>query len=156
MASLFMLMGLPGSGKSTMAQRLAAERSAFLLVPDVWLSRIVGSNVDHTEPREVVKAIQLEVAERVLRLGGDVVLEFGFFSRAERDAVRAWALGIGATPHLVFLDLPFDELLRRTKMRNASLPPHTFPVSREHLEYCATLLERPGADELLWAPPYCL
>ena len=46
MATLFMLMGLPGSGKTTLARRLERERPALVLSPDVWMSRIVGDGYD--------------------------------------------------------------------------------------------------------------
>ena len=39
--------------------------------------------------REAVKAVQMDLAARLLRLGVDVALEFGFFSRAERDEATA-------------------------------------------------------------------
>lgn len=147
-----MLMGLPGSGKTTVARRLETERPALLLSPDVWMAQIVKDGYD-AERREAVKAIQLDLAERVLRLGRDVVLEFGFFHRVERDAARARAVAAGATAHLIFLDPPFSELLRRLEARNTALPPDTFPVSKEHLELCVTWLERPGPDEALWPVP---
>ena len=71
MASLFMLMGLPGSGKTMFAQRLEVERQALLLSPDVWMARIVGDGYD-AERRQAVKAVQLDLAERILNLGRDV------------------------------------------------------------------------------------
>lgn len=151
MATLFMLMGLPGSGKSTLARRLEAEREALVLSPDDWMARIVRDGYD-ADRREAVKAVQLEVAARVLELGKDVVLEFGFFSRSERDTTRARAAAVGAKTQLVFLDLPFDLLWQRLDTRNRSLPPNTFPVTREHLRLCEGWLERPQPDEPLWHP----
>ena len=145
MATLFMMMGLPGSGKTTLAHRLERERPALVLSPDVWMSRIVGDGYDFKR-REAVTEVQLEVAERVLRLGSDVVLDFGFFHRSDRDEARARARAAGAQAQLVFLDPPIQELVRRVEARNAALPPDTFPVSREHVELCATWLERPQAD----------
>jgi len=149
MASLFMLMGLPGSGKTQLARRLEAERPALLLSPDVWMSRIVGDGYD-AERRRAVQAVQLDLAESVLRLGADVILEFGFFHRTDRDSARERALAAGAEAHLIFLDPPLDELSHRLDERNGALPPNTFPVSREHLEQCASWLERPQPDEPLW------
>jgi predicted kinase len=149
MATLFMIMGLPGSGKSTLARRLEAEREALLLTPDDWMARIVRDGYD-AERREAVKAVQLDVAARVLELGKDVVLEFGFFSRSERDAARARASAVGATAQLVFLDLPFDLIWQRLDARNRALPPSTFPVTQEHLRLCERWLQRPQADEPLW------
>jgi predicted kinase len=149
MAALFMLMGLPGSGKTTIARRMEVERPALLLAPDVWMARIVRDGYD-AERRKAVQAVQLDLAERILSLGCDVVLEFGFFRRAERDVARARAQTVGAMAYLIFLDPPFAELLRRIEARNLVRPPDTFPVSKEHLELCATWLERPGPDEPLW------
>ena len=113
------------------------------------MARIVGDGYD-AHRREAVKAVQMELAERVLGLGRDVILEFGFFSRAERDAARAVARAVGAEALLIFLDPPFAEIWRRVEARNAALPPDSFPVSKEHLELCVTWLERPGPDEPLW------
>ena len=127
MASLFMLMGLPGSGKTTLARRLEVERPALVLSPDAWMSRIVGDGYDFKR-REAVHALQLELAEGTLGLGCDVVLEFGFFHRSDRDAAPARAKAAGAEAHLIFLDPPMDELVRRVEARNAALPPDTFPV----------------------------
>ena len=58
MATLFMLMGLPGSGKTTLARRLERERPALVLSPDVWMSRIVGDGYDFKR-REAVTEVQL-------------------------------------------------------------------------------------------------
>lgn len=76
-----------------------------------------------------------------------MVLEFGFFGRAERDEARNLALDAGVEARLIFLDPPFEELVSRVEARNRNLPPDTFPVTREHLELCATWLERPQYEE---------
>jgi predicted kinase len=146
MAALFMLMGLPGAGKISLARRLEAERPALLLSPDVWMARTVGDGYDAARRREV----QLDLAEHMLQLGCDVILEFGFFRRVERDDAGARAHAAGGVARLIFLDPPFAELLRRVEARNLALPPDTFPVSKEHLELCATWLEKPEPDEPLW------
>ena len=151
MATLFILMGLPGSGKSTLARRLESEHAAVALSPDVWMARIVGDGYDAPR-RESVKALQLELADRLLKLGCNVALDFGFFSRSERDFARELARSLGAECRLIFLDPPFEELWRRVEARNANLPPDTFSILRDHLERCAEWLERPGDDEALWSP----
>lgn len=72
MATLYMLMGLPGAGKTTVGKRLERECPALLLSPDVWMARIVRDGYD-AERRRAVQQLQLELADRVLRLGRDVV-----------------------------------------------------------------------------------
>ena len=146
MATLHLLVGLPGSGKTTRAKEIEAA-GAFRLSPDEWMARIVGDGYD-AERREAVHAVQWEIAQRLLTLGVDVVLEFGFFRRSERDAFRDGGLTLGANVRTEFLEAPRDELLRRLSLRNADLPPDTFPVSEEHLDLCISWFEPPTADEL--------
>jgi predicted kinase len=149
MAALFMLMGLPGSGKDQLAKRLEAERPALLLSSDDWMTRIVGE-VEDAERRRAVQALQLDLAEEVLRLGADVILEFGFLDRADRDRARERALAAGAEAHLIFLDPPIDELVRGLEVRHGELPPESPPLLRARLEMCSSRIERPAPDEPLW------
>lgn len=82
MAILYMLMGLPGAGKTTFGKRLESESPALLLCPDVWMARVADDGYD-TKKRRIVQQLQLELADRVLRFRRNVILEFGFFRRAE-------------------------------------------------------------------------
>ncbi|WFU12736.1 ATP-binding protein (plasmid) [Rhizobium sp. CB3090] len=139
-------MGLPGAGKTTIGKRLERECPALLLSPDVWMARVVGDGYD-ADRRRAVQQLQLELADKVLRLGRDVVLEFGFFRRVERDVARTLASNAGAEAQLIFLDPPFEELVKRVEARNRDLPADTFSITQEHLELCATWLERPLPEE---------
>ncbi|MBI1777260.1 MAG: AAA family ATPase [Proteobacteria bacterium] len=146
MPTLFMFCGLPGSGKTTLAKRLEHGRSALRLDPDEWMCRIIGDGYDAAK-RAAVHAVQWGIAARVLGLGVDVVLEFGFFRRRERDDYRARAAALGAEIQLCFLDVPREELLRRLAARNANLPPATFHVSEDLLDECISWFEPPTSDE---------
>lgn len=143
---IYLCCGLSGAGKTTIGRRLEQDRPALLLSPDVWMSRIVEDGYN-AERRRAVQSLRLDLAHKVLCLGRDVVLDFGFLRRADRDETREMALNADAMVQLIFLDPPFDELVRRLNARNLSLPADTFPVTREHLELCAGWLERPDEDE---------
>ena len=147
MATLFLLVGLPGSGKTTLARQIEGDRGALVLSADDWMSRIVRDGWD-AERRVAVQAVQFEIALKVLRIGGDVVLDFGLFHRRERDHYRGAATAVGAETKTIYLEVPRDELLRRLAARNAHLPPLTFVVDEAHLDNCIGWLEPPTADEL--------
>lgn len=147
MPTLHLICGLPGSGKSTLAKELEKGHPALRLTPDEWMARIVGDG-HNEEKRAVIETIQWEIAEQALRLGIDVILESGFWSRRERDEFRAKARTLGATTKLYFLDVPRDELLRRLEKRNEQLPPDTFHVKESDLDQWITQFEAPTPDEL--------
>jgi predicted kinase len=144
---LFLLVGLPGAGKTTLGERLARERGALVLSADEWMSRIVRDGWD-AERRVAVQEVQMEIALHVARSGCDVVLDCGFFRRSERDACRARAAECGVPARTIYLEVARDELLRRLAARNADLPPHTFAVDEAHLDRCISWLEPPTAEEL--------
>lgn len=151
MATLLLMCGLPGAGKTTLAKRLERERRALRLTPDEWIVRLFGAGL--TPPtldwcRTPVETVQWTVAERALSLGLDVILDFGFWSRSEREEFRARARALGAGSEIHFLDVPREELLARLSARNAALPPFTFGVTEGQLDLWLSLFEPPSADEL--------
>lgn len=152
MATLILMCGLPGSGKTTLAKQIERERHALRLTPDEWIVRLFGA--DLTPPtldwcRDPVEALQWEVAERALTLGIDVILDFGFWTHNEREEFRSRARGLGAGTELYYLDAPREVLSARLAARNSNLPPYTFRVSEAHLDLWWGLFEPPTTDELL-------
>lgn len=151
MATLFLICGLPGAGKTTLAKQLEHTRPALRLAPDEWILALLADSNDTAERdrlREPVEAIQWEVAKRVLVLGTDVILEWGFWSREERAKYRAEAEALGAHVELRYLAVKRDELWARLKQRNAEAPPGMFVVTEEELERWSSWFEPPTAGEL--------
>jgi predicted kinase len=147
MPTLFLLCGLPGSGKTTLARQLEREQPALRLTPDEWMGPLFGTG--HDEPkRAIVEALQWEVAEKALALGVSVVLDWGFWSRTERDDFRSRAAALGADAEVRFLDVPRNELSRCLAVRNAAFLPGTFRVTDVEIDSYTTRFEPPTSDEL--------
>ena len=156
MATLYLTCGLPCAGKTTLAKQIEAERNALRLTADEWMVDLYGPEPESPEimkgapsaRRTAVEALQWRVAERALELGIDVVLDWGVWSRSERDGYRVRAAALGARTIVCFLDVPRAELARRLRLRNANLPPGTFPIEEQYLDLWVTWFEGPTADEL--------
>lgn len=145
--TLFLICGLPCSGKTTLAKQLERERKALRLTPDEWMARIVGDGFDEKK-RAITEAIQWEIAARCLTLGINVILDFGFWSRTERDDYRTRAQNLGANLELCYLNVTMEELISRLNERNATLPENTFHIHEEQLLLWSSWFEPPTSDEL--------
>ena len=144
------MVGLPCSGKSTRARALGEEFNALVLTPDLWQLKLFGDDVGdpaHDARHTAVEEIMWDVAERVLAMGGDVVLDFGFWSREERDDFRARARRLGVGFRLHFMDVPVPELFARMEARNRVRDGRTYFIPREEMEKYIPLFESLHPDE---------
>lgn len=141
---LILLCGLPGAGKTTLAKQLAGSVPAVRLCPDEWMADLAVDLFDADFRLRLERALWRH-AQVLLRLGQSVVLEYGFWSRAERSAMLADGRALGATVELRYLDVPLEELVRRLEVRNGF---GAVSISREMLLDYAELFEAPDLAEL--------
>lgn len=139
--------GLPGSGKTTFARKLAEETSAVRLCPDEWMADL-GIDLFDEDARTKVEKRLWKLGQELLKLGQVVILENGLWTRPERDSKRRDAEKLGACTELHYFDLPLEELVRRLEIRNASGDYGTVPISREQIEGYANLFQPPDQAEL--------
>jgi predicted kinase/DNA-binding PadR family transcriptional regulator len=150
---LLLTCGLPGAGKTTLARQLAAERGAVRLTSDEWLWALGSSPWDAGAHGRMERALWHH-AQEVLRLGTSVVLDFGLWSRRERDELRTGARALGVGVELHVLDLPADELWPRIEARNALPEWQDRPIRRADLDEWVPRFEAPDDEELaLFDPP---
>lgn len=150
-ATLHLMVGLPCSGKTTRAKELETERHALRLTPDEWEIPLFGQDATHPEHNarhDAIEALLWNLAERALTIGTSVILDFGFWSKSERDDFRVRAAQLSTHSELHFMDVPEAELLRRLEARNAALPPGCFALTEENLLEYIELFEVPDITEL--------
>jgi predicted kinase len=148
---LHLMVGLPGSGKTTRAKALAAQTGALRLTPDEWQLRLFSDDMhhpDHDRRHNEVEALMWEVATAFLKTGNDVILDFGFWSRAERADFARRAKALGAQCRVHYEDIALEELERRVSERNVSAANSHFVIPLDNLRQWAKLFEPPDADEL--------
>lgn len=146
-ATLVLMVGLPGAGKTTRAEELAAARRALRLTPDEWMiSLFDGSQPDGK--RDILEGRLITLALRALRLGTSVVLDFGLWSRDERSALRWLAAAAGAACEVVYLPVAEDVQRARIAHRQATAPHTTFPMSEAAIGEWRKRFQPPDAAEL--------
>ncbi|QLQ14472.1 MAG: ATP-binding protein [Micropruina sp.] len=149
MATLFLTCGLPAAGKTTWARELQQEHRAVRFTVDEWLHELYPTlTPEHAdEARDRVERVQWRQALETLAAGVDVVLDWGLWTRRQRDRYRSQAKQAGARVVLCVLDPPMRVLLGRLSGRNANLGPGRFPVSDDELTQWERRFDRPSADE---------
>jgi len=121
MTTLHLMVGLPCSGKTTLAKSLEVQLGALRLTPDEWHRYLFGQDAtrpEHDERHRKIEALQWKVAATALQHGLDVILDFGLWAKVERQNYRRRAAALGAITKIHFLDVPFEELVERLAIRN--------------------------------------
>ncbi len=128
-ATLFLMVGLPGAGKTTWAKELAAAHRALRLTPDEWMIPLFGEPKADGQ-RDVLEGRLISVALQALRLGTSVVLDFGLWSRDERSALRCLARSAGAACQVVYLPVDRESQLARIADRQGDRAAPDVPDDR--------------------------
>jgi predicted kinase len=141
--TLYVLTGLPGSGKSTHAARLAAETGAVHVAMDDAVIERGLSLVDYESRFALQPQIEASIPP-LLAAGTSVVAEFGSWSREERARLRELATPSGARTELHWVDASVDVCIERVLARGGE---GAEGLARDVLGASAHLYEQPDAEE---------
>jgi len=148
---VYLMCGLPCSGKSYLARQIESEEGAVRLILDEWLSTLYGEYSLDLEQRvdrvRRCRALMWSTARRFVEKGIDVILDDGFFIRSVRERYAQMIQDVGAIPVLYYLDTPPSLIYERLALRNAERPEHTFEFSREDMREFEKIFEPPTAAE---------
>jgi len=98
--------------------------------------------------KTTLEALLWNIASRALALETNVILDFGFWAREEREDYRLRAKQLGASSEIHYLDVPEDELLRRLEERNSRPSQKCFIISEEAMKPWIAFFQKPTLDEL--------
>jgi predicted kinase len=148
-----MMCGLPGSGKSTYARALEHRGYTRLSIDEVVWAHIGrdAADLDPAEYEQLKSAIEQKLWEELIRLMEaklPVVIDYSFWSRANRDRYKAVIENHGCRWELIRLKADLETLRRRLADRNQRNDANSVTVSDELLErYFATFEEPIGEGE---------
>lgn len=148
--ALHLLFGLPGAGKSTLAQRLAAAPGCICLSEDSWLSALFGDRMsalsDYRDCAAKLHSVMAPHVETLLTAGLSVVLDFPANTPETRAAWRSVATRAGAQVTLHHLATPQETCRARLSARNAS-GAHPFTLTDAQFDRLCQHITPPSADE---------
>jgi len=140
------------SGKSTYAQSLCKSEGAVLLSCDELVLTILGSDLGdrHDEILAKVKDYLFKKADELLSCGTGVVLEWGFWSRADRDFAREFFAQRGHRTALHYITLSDEQWQANIDRRNELVrqgQSQSYLVDDGLLRKATELFEPPAPDE---------
>lgn len=159
-ATLHLVCGSTGAGKTTHALRLARELGAIHFSIDDWMVRLFGPDVRAAAPRspdwpwiaERIARCEDMIASQALelgRLGLSSILDIGLQRADRRRHLARHALEAGLRTQLHFIDVPAEERWRRVQARNAARG-ETFriEVTRPMFDFIESIWQPPGEAEM--------
>ena len=143
---MILMCGPAGSGKSIFARRLEAEGMVRLSIDEEAWDR--GARTMPLLP-DLQDEIEGHLRNRLLALvaaGDDVVLDYSFWSRCERDAYRDLLQPFGVVPEVIYMATARNVALGRIRARRAGHA-NDYPLSEEVAAAYFDQFEVPTADE---------
>jgi len=156
MAKLILVCGPTGAGKTTYSISLCEKIGAIRFSIDPWMQTLYSkdmTSLDYSWMMERVARCETQIwdtAEQVLSLDGDVVLDLGFTTKAQRTLFRERAKSIGVDCELHYLDAAKDVRKRRIEQRNQQKDPlvYSFEVTEMMFNFMEPRFEIPDELEL--------
>jgi predicted kinase len=141
---LIVICGLPGAGKTTLARRMERELHAVRLSADDWMNAL-AMDLNDEAARARIESLQWTLAQQLLERGSIVVVEWGSWTRGERDVLRLGAQAVGAAVELHYLHAPANVLLERVQRRGAE---EMRRIAPDALERWLEAFEPPTLEEV--------
>lgn len=156
MARLILVCGPTGAGKTTYSMELCDEIKAVKFSIDPWMQTLFAKDMASLDFSWMIERVNRcyeqiwEVSEQILSLGGNIVLDLGFTTKAQRDIFVSKALGLGINAEIHYLDALTETRRQRVAKRNIEKDPtvYSFEVTDMMFNFMEPKFEVPKENEL--------
>lgn len=123
MAKVIMTCGRICSGKTTYCKKLRTEFSAVVLSVDEITLALFGQDAGEMHDTYVERAEKYlyEKSLDIVNVGVNVILDWGFWTKVEREYAREFYHSHGVSCEFHYLDISDEEWERRLKKRNSEV-----------------------------------
>ena len=121
MPILYIMVGVPGSGKTTFAKKLATARDAIHISSDAIRKALTGDENNQTANKLVFPMMHTGIRV-ALKNGHNVIADATNITERNRYMLVMQAAGTMARVVFVVMDTPFSECLERNWNRDRVVP----------------------------------
>lgn len=143
---IFLLCGLPGSGKTTYAKELSEKEHLVRLTLDEELFKRFGKEFPsdkYSEYEIQTKQELLVILEQKIKQNESVILDYGFWKKEDRNRYKQLIENYGAEYKLIYLKQNHEVLIDRINKRNEFNSTDNHIISEELLEKFKSQFEEP-------------
>jgi len=156
MARLILVCGSTGAGKTTYSISLAQKIEAVKFSIDPWMQSLFSKDMKSLDYSWMIERVYRcyeqiwEVSNQILMLRGNVILDLGFTTKAQRNIFITKARELDINSEVHYLDVPQDVRNQRVKQRNVSKDPdlYSFEVTDMMFNFMESKFEVPDTEEL--------
>jgi len=141
------------SGKSTYAEKLKLENKAVILSVDeltlALFENQAGEKLDFYV--EKLKEYFLKKSLDIVEAGADVILDWGFWTKKERDYAREFYDSRNISYQFYYMNVGIDEWKKRILKRNQEIKREqleAYPIDKGLLSKVEKMFEEPDRKEL--------
>lgn len=144
---LYLMVGYPGVGKTTISKLIAEHTGAVHLWADVERHKLFDTPLhSEAESRKLYDRLNQQ-AEQLLASGKSVVFDTSFNHYRDRDLLREIAAAKGAETLVVWVTTPEDAARDRAVHANIVRNGYDFSMTVSQFDAIAGKLEPPRPDE---------
>lgn len=153
MPKVLIMCGKICSGKSTYAEKLKLENKAVILSVDeltlALFENQAGEKLDFYV--EKLKEYFLKKSLDIVEAGADVILDWGFWTKKERDYAREFYDSRNISYQFYYMNVGIDEWKKRILKRNQEIKREqleAYPIDKGLLSKVEKVFEEPDRKEL--------
>ncbi|MDB5169403.1 MAG: kinase [Candidatus Saccharibacteria bacterium] len=146
--TLYLFVGYPGAGKTTIAQIIAEATGGVHLWADQERHRRFPNPTHSLDESDQLYAELNDEAQALLEAGQTVIFDTNFNFRGDRDKLRAIAEEAGAETCLLWIATP-EEIAKERATNDQAAPRNGYssPMSPTQFSNITCKLETPDEDE---------